>query len=203
MSVKIKVCGVSSAEQARQISALGADYIGVIFAANSPRRVPLETAAHIAAARGKSKLVGVFAEPDADFIIKTVNLLNLDVAQLHFANHNAIAARLSGVVETWGAFSLSSPADVEAARASACAMPLVDSRAQNSFGGTGLCADWLLAKQLAAARPIVLAGGISLQNAAEAARLVRPRVLDVNSRFETRPGVKDLSLLEKLFKLKL
>ena len=203
MSVKIKVCGIASAAQAREIDALGADYLGVVFAPNSPRRVDLKLAREISAARKRGRLVGVFTEPDIDFIRRAAEEARLDVAQLHFENSDKAALALRGAVETWGVFSLSSIADVDAAAQSPADRVLVDSRSGGQFGGTGVCADFRLARELSRRREIVLAGGMSLENAARAAAEVRPFAIDVNSRFETAPGVNDTALLKKLFELKL
>ena len=188
---EIKICGMNDATVARRAEELGADYIGFIFAAKSPRRVTPEAAAAIAATlSGKAKKVGVFTDSPPSAILETARLVPLDVVQLHCRDYGERVVRelRDAGLEVW---LLDSPG--------ANAVLLDGTSADGSVGGTGMRADWKRARTLAlAGERVVLAGGISAENIREAAG-TGCAVLDVNSSLETRPGVKSIARLEALF----
>ena len=187
---EIKVCGINDAAFARRAEALGADYLGFIFAERSPRRVSPDVARAIAAGLcGKAKRVGVFTSATVADILAVAERVPLDVVQLHSAGYGAeaVAAIRAAGLEVW-------LLNAEGADA-----VLLDGSDGERCGGTGLRADWERARSLAASGVrVVLAGGISAGNAAAAAD-TGCAVLDVNSSLETSPGVKSLALLEDLF----
>ncbi len=193
--VKVKICGVTDPGFARAASAAGVDYIGAIFAAGSPRRVsPARAAAIAAAARNGARaaaprIVGVFAGEEVREILRIARSVPLDAVQLHAAyGESTVRAIRAAGFETW---LLDAPAG------SAADAVLLDGRRGAMRGGTGALADWALARKLKrAGRRVVLAGGISAANAAEAAA-TGADVLDANSSLETAPGVKSVRLLEE------
>ena len=198
MTPLVKVCGVTDASFAAEAARMGVDYVGVIFAESSPRRVSVQRAREIAAAaraagNGRLRVVGVFVGQDADEIASVAAEVPLDVVQLHGGYDEKSARRLRGLgLETWRLMSDGYFPDPAAWTADAV---LLDGRSGGRTGGTGCLADW---RQVAAlrrdGRRVVLAGGLSAENASAAAGTLAD-VLDVNSGVETAPGEKSAGLL--------
>jgi len=197
---KVKVCGVTSAAFAAEAARRGVDYIGVIFAAKSPRKVTVETAREVAsAARAAApvrppKIVGVFVEQTADEISAAAAAVPLDVVQLHGAYSDGdVSALKAAGLEVWRLA-------VEGADGSGEEdAVMLDGRSGGRSGGTGQLADWSQVSRLRqSGRRVVLAGGLSAANAASAAA-TGADVLDFNSSLETAPGVKSIALLERAF----
>ena len=203
--MKIKICGITKPEQAAEIDALGAAYVGAIFEPKSPRCVNTATARAISEALSRAQCVGVFVNQDADFIVGAVRAAKLGAVQIHAPRDNAFIdeIRLRTNAEVWRAVWLDSVRSLEDALECSADRLVVDSRSGSAVGGTGVCADWNFAAELAASRSVVLAGGISPENAAAAAERVKPYCLDANSKLETSAGVKNMELVKKLFELKL
>ncbi len=199
--MKIKICGVSNLEDATEISAAGADYIGLIFAEKSPRLVAPESARAIASAGLSAKLVGVFVDSPADFVRRAVGEYGLSAVQLHGSEDARYVGTLRGLgAEIWKAVWLSSESDADEAAQFPCDKLVVDSSRGKLRGGTGVRADWRLAALLAARRECFLAGGISFGNAREAVETVKPYGLDMNSAVEINPRKKNTALISKYLK---
>lgn len=199
--MKIKICGVSNLEDATEISAAGADYIGLIFAEKSPRLVAPESARAIASAWLSAKLVGVFVDSPADFVRRAVDEYGLSAVQLHGSEDARYVGTLRGLgAEIWKAVWLSSESDADEAGQFPCDKLVVDSSRGKLRGGTGVRADWRLAALLAARRECFLAGGISFGNAREAVETVKPYGLDMNSAVEINPRKKNTALISKYLK---
>ena len=173
MRPAVKVCGVTGAIFAAEAARLGVDFEGVIFAARSPRRVAPAAAKEIAAAARAARkdapprIVGVFTRetPIGD----------------------AAKVKAAGF-ETWRLAGEGFEPGCEDA-------VLLDGRANGAVGGTGTLADWSLVSRFReAGKKVVLAGGISAENAASAAA-TGADVLDVNSSVEDSPGVKSVEKL--------
>ena len=199
--MKIKICGVSNLEDATEISAAGADYIGLIFAEKSPRRIEDSAARAIASAGLSAKLVGVFVDSPADFVRRAAEEYGLAAVQLHGNEDARCVGSLRGLgAEIWRAVWLSSEVDVEKASEFPCDKLVIDASRGKLRGGTGVLADWRLAALLAARRDCFLAGGISFENAGEAVEKVKPYGLDMNSAVEINPRKKDTELISKYLK---
>lgn len=191
---KIKVCGVTDAQFAQCAEKMGADYLGFIFAARSPRHITPEAAAAIASTlAGRAKRVGVFTDTPMPEILAIAARVPLDAVQLHSLDYGAdeILRLKAAGLEVWRLFRRGCgpvPPDADAV--------LLDGVAGGQCGGTGRRADWEFASEMAAAGVrVVLAGGISVANAVAAAA-TGCAVLDVNSSLETAPGVKSIARLE-------
>ena len=193
---QLKVCGITDAAFAVEAARRGVDYLGLIFAERSPRRVTLEQAkAIVAAVAGATmpppRFVGVFVEQDVDEIGRIARAVPLDVIQLH-GNYGAkkISAIKAEGYEVWQLCMAPSCETVADA-------VLLDGRKGTQCGGTGVRADWSQVAALKrAGRRVVLAGGISAANVAAAAT-TGADVLDANSSLETSPGQKSLRLLDE------
>ncbi len=196
---RVKICGLTRLEDAELAVELGADAVGFIFWPTSPRVVGVDRAASIARALPAFVArVGVFVNPDPDEVRRVAGEVGLSAAQLHGDEQ---PARFAGTAPTLiKVAALAGDADVRAA----IELPLdvtvlVDAADRERRGGTGLAADWAGAARVAAVRPVILAGGLSADNVAQAIQQVRPWAIDVSSGVEEQPGVKSAARLRALF----
>jgi phosphoribosylanthranilate isomerase len=189
--VRIKMCGMTRAEDAASAVAIGADALGFVFWHKSPRMLTFDAAREIARhVPAFIPRVGVFVNAAVDEIGDVVDHVELTAAQLH-GTESVEAFEALGVPRI-KAVTLSSRASVdEAAALPAHVLVLVDAIDTVRLGGTGTLADWTLAASLAARRPIVLAGGLNAENVGDAIASVKPWGVDVSSGIERSPGIKD------------
>ena len=195
---RLKICGITDAAFAVEAARRGVDYLGLIFAKGSPRRVTVEQARQIVAAvAGRTRFVGVFVEQDTSEILKISKAVPLDVIQLHRnALKEEIATLKAAGFEVWRLAGVDGEDDVFAGEDAV----LLDGRDGGRTGGTGRRADWSRVAALKdAGRRVVLAGGLSATNIAEAAD-TGADILDVNSALETSPGRKSVRLLDELLR---
>ena len=196
---RLKVCGITDAAFAVEAAKRGVDYLGLIFAAGSPRCVTADHAHEIAAAVARwresssitrhPRLVGVFVEQSIAEITRIAKAIPLDVVQFHrTCGSEQVAALKAEGYEVWRLH------DVNFAGEDATLLDGSDGKRQ---GGTGQRADWSQVAALKrAGRRVVLAGGLSAANVAAAAA-TGADVLDANSSLETSPGVKSVRLLDE------
>ncbi|MCX7008304.1 MAG: phosphoribosylanthranilate isomerase [Kiritimatiellaeota bacterium] len=204
MRVFVKICGLANAADVAAVAALRPDALGFVLWPKSPRAVKARQIAEWTRDLPPGLLkVGVFVEPDADAIRRAVELAHLDVVQWHgfpklgkayVEFFQALEKTLSGVSKVWTVVRLdreSAPAFVDAV--------VLDSYSPSTPGGTGQTLDWTVAREFVAASPtkVLLAGGLRLENVAEAIRVVRPWGVDVSSGVEAEPGKKDLDAVER------
>jgi phosphoribosylanthranilate isomerase len=187
---RIKICGVTSPEQALACVEAGVDSVGVNFVPSSVRRVNVETAAAIARAVGsKALVVAVVAGMTVNAMRALREATGAGCLQLHGDETSADVAAL--LPHAYKAVRVASRADVESAGAMPGEYVLVDAKVQGALGGTGHAFDWSLVVDLAARRRLVLAGGLTAENVTRAIETVRPWCVDVASGVESAPGVKD------------
>lgn len=195
MGIRIKICGLTNAEDALAAAGLGVDWLGFIFAPRSPRCVTVAQVKQIAAALPECVTkVGVFVNAPAAEVDSVMAQCGLQIAQLHGDEGTDVAASL-GPERVWKAFSLRTRSDVQQALRYPAAAVLADTMLPGQRGGTGCVGDWALAGELARQCSVVLAGGLRPENVAEAIRVVRPCGVDVGSGVEVRPGKKDIGRL--------
>jgi len=187
----VKVCGITSIGDAIACVESGADMLGFIFA-DSPRRVNAEVAGEIVRlVSGRVKTVGVFTE-QSDQVIETVDRCRLDYAQLHGSQSEEFARRVGAdrvirVARVRDSDSVNKLADHPAA-----AFYLLDTYRPDRAGGTGQTFDWSLAVAAKSmGKHLILSGGLTPGNVAEAVMAVRPYAVDVSSGVESEPGKKD------------
>lgn len=188
--VKVKICGITNVDDALHACACGADALGLVFYAGSPRCVTPEAARAIVAALPPFVTsVGLFVNEAPARVRQVAEVCGLDVIQLHgdetpeqcdFAPRRTIKA-----LRVQDAASL---AGHEQFRTAAL---LLDAFVPGTYGGTGESFNWQLAAEVARQRPVILAGGLAPENVAEAVRCVRPYAVDVSSGVESAPGHKD------------
>ncbi len=186
-AVRVKICGVTCVEDALHAVAAGADALGVNLVAASPRVVGADVArAIVEAVGGRAKLVGVVADRPLDELVELRRALGLDALQLCGSEPpELLQALLPGAYK---ALRVADAADVAGAEAYGGDLLLVDAKLAGQLGGTGQSFDWRLVVELAARRPLVLAGGLGPHNVAEAIRTVRPAWVDVASGVEGALG---------------
>lgn len=208
MTPRVKICGLTRAEDARLAAELGAWALGFVFFPASPRAVTGESVAAIVAtvraAGHRALATGVFVDAPPAEIAAVARTAGLDAVQLHGDEPPAACARLRDLLPNTliiKAFRPRSVADVGAFEgyAEVCDARLVDAYDPRLAGGTGRRADWALA--LAARRygPLVLAGGLDPENVREALAAVAPWAIDLSSGVESSPGVKCPVKLSQLF----
>lgn len=187
----VKICGITSVEDALAAASLGASLIGFVFA-ESPRRADAMTAKHIARILGGDvKTVGVFTE-ESDEVLRTMDELDLTYAQLHGGQSEEFARRIGGsrvirAIRVRNEHSLNLLAEFQEA-----AFYLLDTYKPGVMGGTGEVFDWSLAESAKSlGKPIFLSGGLTPDNVGEAIGRVRPFAVDASSGIEESPGKKD------------
>ena len=198
MSVKVKICGVTDPANALAAVEMGADYLGLNFYPGSPRYLTIERAREIAdAARGRVPLVGVFVNASPEEIAETVEKVGLDLVQFSGDEElETVAPFVERAIKVFRAGHL--PGREELAAWSAVWGVLIDAPHRSLYGGTGEAWDFEAATVLAGRR-VFLAGGIGPDNARRAVEAARPWAIDVCSRVESAPGIKDPELLRRLF----
>jgi len=191
MSVKVKICGVTSVGDGLAAAAAGADMIGLMFYEPSPRHVPLAVAIEIARALPSHVVkVGVFVNPPADEVQRAIAECGVSVLQFHGDEPPEFCTQFG--VMNLKAFRIQEAASLAALPRYPTDAWLLDGFSSGARGGTGERFNWELAleaKKLG--RPIFLAGGLTPENVAEAVRRVQPFAVDVSSGVESAPGKKD------------
>jgi phosphoribosylanthranilate isomerase len=192
--VRVKFCGITSLEDAREAASLGAWAIGLNHHPQSPRFCRPEMAAEIGGAlKRRLEVVGVFVNPSLDELAAAAEDGSLTMVQLHGEEGPAFcqeAARRTGcrVIKSHRVRSL---ADVQAAEAYRTDFHLLDAHRPGTRGGTGESFDWGLLAGRRSEIPLILAGGLTPENVHEGVEVARPFAVDVASGVEAEPGVKD------------
>lgn len=191
MNVKVKICGITRVADALAASEAGADALGFMFYASSPRCVSHELAAEISrelppfVAR-----VGVFVNPTEAEVHEAIARCGIDTLQFHGEETPEFCRKFG--LKVIKAFRIRDAASLQATVAYSGEAWLLDSYVAGQLGGTGARFNWDLAVEaVRSRRPVILAGGLTPENAAEAVRQVRPYGLDVSSGVESAPGLKD------------
>jgi phosphoribosylanthranilate isomerase len=191
----VKICGMTRVEDAMAAVDAGAGAIGFIFWPASPRFIDPHRARKIAAMLPPFvTAVGVFVNQPLDYVNGVSSLVRLGAVQLHGDETPAFAAAVTSPVIK--AMSLGA-GDVQAWPAEV--RVLLDVHDPVVRGGTGRTIDWTAAADVAAQRRILLAGGLTPDNVADAVARVRPFGIDVSSGVERAPGIKDHRRLQALF----
>ena len=186
-STEVKLCGLTREEDVRTAVALGVDWIGLNLSPLSPRRVSLERAEALREAAEGSGVVLVFAGNGPEEIAAAVERLHPDAVQVH--EPPASPPPPPGVA-LWQAVRVGRD-DLDEALGWAGERFVLDASLPGVAGGTGTAFDWSVATSRTWGRPVVLAGGLTPSNVAEALRRVRPACVDVASGSESAPGIKD------------
>src|SRR5213080_4345910 len=198
----VKICGITDPGDARLAAELGAWAIGLIFHSPSPRSVDVEVAEGIGAEmRRELEIVGVFVNEPLDRVAELADRCSLSILQLHGDEGPAYcreAARRTGA-KVMKALRVHDRADVRRATAFHTDYHLLDAHVPGLRGGTGESFAWEIVDAHDRRTPVVLSGGITPENAAEAVAAVRPFAVDSASGTEAEPGRKDPAKVKALF----
>jgi phosphoribosylanthranilate isomerase len=189
VKVFVKICGITSLDDALACCDAGADALGFNFWPQSKRHITVERAATIARRVPPNvRTVGVFVNPTAEDVDRAFASGAIDLAQLHGDETPEFCGRFAG--RYIKAMRLRDAASLETLAQYPCDLVLVDADTPG-YGGSGQRADVALAAEAAAARRVILAGGLTPDNVGEAIAAVRPYGVDVAGGVEREPGVKD------------
>jgi phosphoribosylanthranilate isomerase len=179
---RVKICGITNAEDAAFCDEAGADFLGFIFVRESPRFIEPERASRI---ETRAKRVGVFRDVPLEEIERIARIARLDLVQWHGSDEIAVSLPV-----------------IRAYRVSD-ALPEVTTAADwvlfDSGGGTGRVFDWKVLDGFRA-RKFFLAGGLTPENVSDAIERVHPDAVDVASGVESAPGVKDHAKVSAFFR---
>lgn len=202
----VKICGIRDLSTAEQVAALGPDAMGLNFYAQSPRCVIADTARDISVRLPERvQSVGVFVNHEIPEIVRLVDYCRLTMIQLHGDEPPELLARLQTelpAIPMLRAWRMGSDLDDLSAYLQECqrlnvrlAGCLIDAKVSGAYGGSGQSPPWAALRtgyQRAAWPPLILAGGLTPENATAAVQVVQPWGVDVASGVESSPGVKDL-----------
>jgi phosphoribosylanthranilate isomerase len=194
---RVKICGITRAEDLLAVADSGADAIGLVFYEKSPRHVSIEQAAKLVAVLPPFvTVVGLFVNADADYVREVLAAVSLDVLQFHgdetpqfceqFGKPYLKAIRVKAGVDL-----LQCAALFHAAQGL-----LLDAYVEGIPGGTGASFDWALIPEHFP-MPLILSGGLDVENVAAAIRQVRPYAVDVSSGVEAGKGIKDAAKIAR------
>jgi phosphoribosylanthranilate isomerase len=193
---KIKICGIKTVTDALAAMNAGADLIGFNFYSKSPRYIDVGRCRDIMSVMrryGHITYVGVFVNVLVDEIRATMETCGLSLAQLHGDETPEMLNSLNR--KAFKAFR-GAPAEVDGFVRNESPALLVDAAVKGVYGGSGVTADWSAAAELAKRYPLLLAGGLTPENVADAVRQVKPWGVDVASGVEAIPGEKDASKMK-------
>lgn len=211
----IKVCGLREPENLSALLDLEVDWVGFIFYPGSKRFVEGEALMNWIGQHqdqfGRVKRVGVFVNAGIADVLNTVHDYQLDIVQLHGAEQPQYCAELNTI---WGsgtmkqaqlmkAFQIEEAADFELCQSYEpfCDYFLFDTKS-DQYGGTGRSFDWRLLEQYTGSKPFLLSGGLDEGMEAAIQKIDHPQFfgIDVNSRFESEPGLKDIDKVSRFIK---
>lgn len=192
--IKVKICGITNAEDAKAAVDAGADAIGFVLYRKSPRFVEAELVKRIVAGLPPFvSPVGVFVNEDMKKVRDLMDSCGLALAQLH-GDENAAYCEALGRPVLKGIRLRDRSTLLALAEYSGRALVrgfVVDAFSEETYGGTGQVADWTLAAEAAEAAKVLLAGGLTPENVGKAIEQVKPYGVDVSSGVEASPGKKD------------
>lgn len=205
--MKIKVCGNTNIEQLKELDGLPIDYEGLIFYEQSPRFVLNKLDGKEFKESGISVTkVGVFVNASEEEIMKQINDFGLDIVQLHGDETASFCNRISDYIKVIKAFRI---ADFDAnvdwlvkEYDEVCDYYLFDKGSAGLYGGTGQKFNWNLLEKAKIGKPFFLSGGIGRSDAQALKKFTHPFFygVDVNSRFEISPGIKNIELIKEFVK---
>lgn len=197
---RVKICGMTNLNEVQHAVQAGVDALGFIFAPKSPRYIDPENARELVASLPPFiGAVGVFVNEDPERVEEIAKYCGLTVLQLHGDESPEYCRQFQGcrVVKAIPVMPGMSP-DILTPYEEVVYAFLLDTYHKKLPGGSGQTFDWSLVKELQPKKPVILAGGIGIDNVAQAISAVRPFAVDVNSAIETEPGRKDPVLITKL-----
>jgi len=203
--MQLKVCGITNTSTIRELIPLGIDRLGFIFYHKSARYVYGKLIEEgLDEIPGHIKKTGVFVNAEIAEIEQVINRFHLDSIQLHGTESPGFCSHFMPKTEVIKTISIKDKSSFELARLyqDSCHLFLFDTHSEH-FGGTGKSFDWQWLEGYTLNKPFYLSGGISLENFAEIKQIRHPQLtgIDINSKFETAPGIKDIEKIKQLISL--
>jgi len=204
-SIKLKICGMRDPDNIRDVVALKPDFMGFILHSGSPRFVSSLSAGMIAGLREQGLVpVAVFVNEPIELMLHDVEIYGFTVVQLHGTELPETCSLLKDRgLTVIKALPVADPVDFKKAMVyeNCCHYFLFDTKT-SLFGGSGLSYDWNILQYYAGETPFFLSGGIGPDDAARLLSFTHPRLagIDVNSRFESAPGFKQVDQLQAFIK---
>lgn len=188
---RVKICGITRVQDALCAAEHGADAIGLVFYARSPRHLEIAQAADICAQLPAFvTTVALFKDADARNIQQVLDAVPVDLLQFHGSESAEFCAQFSRpYIKALGVQQSQAALRQQAAAYGDARGLLLDSHAPGEDGGSGKSFDWTAIPLLP--KPLILAGGLRADNVAEAIRTAKPYAVDVSSGVENQPGIKD------------
>lgn len=198
---KVKICGLTSLEDARFVSGALAHYLGFVFYEESPRFVtPAEAGAMINWIEGP-ECVGVFVNQPLDDLNMIARQTGIDIVQLHGNESPEYCDMVDKpVIKAFHIGTDTTPEDLETTiqpYLSSLEYLLFDTKLEGKWGGTGTTFDWKIINEISGETPFFLSGGLNPGNVREACQTVHPYAVDVSSGLEQEPGKKDFDKIER------
>ncbi|MCR5568303.1 MAG: phosphoribosylanthranilate isomerase [Paludibacteraceae bacterium] len=200
----IKVCGMREAGNIAEVKALQPDFIGLIFYPKSSRFVGEEPTEAQAASFEPAKKVGVFVNNTEEYILEKIGMFHLDMVQLHgLETPDFCKALTEKGIPVIKAFSITDANDLRNVELykNCTKYNLLDTKTPK-VGGSGIKFDWQILSRYTSETPFLLSGGLDLEDVEAIKKLKHPALagVDLNSKFEIAPALKDAKKLESFFK---
>ena len=196
MTVRVKICGITSQEQAQMVQMAGADALGLVIYEKSPRYVDVEKAAQIRAViKSPAQAVALLVNASEHLVAQVIDQVKPDFLQFHGDESPEFCHQFNYPFIRAVRMRPGLDIDAEVAAYQAQGGFLFDAWSDDLYGGTGHSFDW---SRLPASRdyPLILAGGLTPANVAEAVTLIKPNMVDVSGGVESAPGIKDKTKVE-------
>jgi phosphoribosylanthranilate isomerase len=196
--MRIKICGITNAEDALIASDLGAHALGFVFAKGSPRTIMPEAAGNIICKLPPFIVpVGVFVDSPVEEILSIIEYTGVQCVQLHGNESPFECMKIN--IPIIKAFRVNEHFKAVTLASFKVSAYLLDTYVEGAAGGTGKTFDWNMAVEAKAYGRIILAGGLNPGNIRDAIRIVQPYGIDISSGVESEPGKKDRRKLQQLF----
>jgi phosphoribosylanthranilate isomerase len=196
MTVRVKICGITSQEQAQMVQMAGADALGLVIYEKSPRYVDVEKAAQIRAViKPAAQAVALLVNASEHLVAQVIDQVKPDFLQFHGDESPEFCHQFNYPFIRAVRMRPGLDIDAEVAAYQAQGGFLFDAWSDDLYGGTGHSFDW---SRLPTSRdyPLILAGGLTPDNVAEAVTLIKPNMVDVSGGVESAPGIKDKTKVE-------
>jgi phosphoribosylanthranilate isomerase len=192
---RVKICGITRVQDALCAAEHGADAIGLVFYARSPRHLSIEQAKAICAELPAFvTTVALFKDADADTIRRVLDDVPLDLLQFHGDEKEDFCTQFSRpYIKALAMQQSAEQVSAQAEQYRTARGLLLDSHAPGEAGGSGEVFDWEMIPPLT--KPLILAGGLHANNVCAAIHTVKPYAVDISSGVESEPGIKDAALI--------
>ncbi len=198
---EIKICGITNFDDALAAHESGADALGFIFYPKSPRYVSPEKAKEIIENLPREiTRVGVFVNHRAEEVKEIIEFCGLNLVQLHGNETPGYCCQFTASIVI-KAFSPWTENDLQLLKDYPVRAVLLDTYDPGLYGGTGKTSNWELASKIRESHPLILSGGLNMDNIRAAIEIVSPHAVDINSGVESSPGKKDHDKVRKIIKI--